>query len=95
LLGPGRVIDLPEGITWSDIPKVLGIAFSCFALIIAHSAARSRSCAMKQSQRVDLNRDIVGLSGANLAAGLTGTFVVNGSPRKTPRREARAAMGGG
>jgi high affinity sulfate transporter 1 len=76
-------IGLPDGITWSDIPKVLGIAFSCFVLIIAQSAATSRSFAMKHSQRVDVNRDIVGLSGANLAAGLTGTFVVNGSPTKT------------
>jgi MFS superfamily sulfate permease-like transporter len=58
-------------------------AFSCFVLIIAQSAATSRSFAMKHSQRVDVNRDIVGLSGANLAAGLTGTFVVNGSPTKT------------
>lgn len=38
---------------------------------------------MKHSQRVDVNRDIVGLAGANLAAGLSGTFVVNGSPTKT------------
>ena len=52
-------------------------------LIIAQSAATSRSFAMKHSQRVDVNRDIVGLSGANIAAGLTGTFVVNGSPTKT------------
>ena len=52
-------------------------------LIIAQSAATSRSFAMKHNQRVDVNRDIVGLSGASLAAGLTGTFVVNGSPTKT------------
>ena len=52
-------------------------------LIIAQSAATSRSFAMKHNQRVDVNRDIVGLSGANFAAGLTGTFVVNGSPTKT------------
>ncbi|MDO8733160.1 MAG: SulP family inorganic anion transporter [Actinomycetota bacterium] len=32
---------------------------------------------------MDINRDILGLSGANLAAGLSGTFVVNGSPTKT------------
>ena len=76
-------IGLPEGITWSDIPTVLGIAFSCFVLIIAQSAATSRSFAMKHDQRVDVNRDILGLSGANIAAGLTGTFVVNGSPTKT------------
>ncbi len=76
-------VGLPEGITWSDIPKVLGIALSCFVLIIAQSAATSRSFATKHGQRVDVNRDLVGLSGANLAAGLTGTFVVNGSPTKT------------
>ena len=76
-------IGLPEGITWSDIPTVMGIALSCFVLIIAQSAATSRSFAMKHEQRVDVNRDIVGLSGANIAAGLSGTFVVNGSPTKT------------
>ena len=59
------------------------IAFSCFILIIAQSAATSRSFAMKHGQSVDVNRDIVGLSGANFAAGLSGTFVVNGSPTKT------------
>ena len=51
-------------------------------LIIAQSAATSRRFAMKYRDRVDVNRDIFGLSGANLAAGLTGTFVVNGSPTK-------------
>ncbi len=76
-------IGLPQGITWSDVPAVAGIAVSCFVLIIAQSAATSRSFAMKHEQRVDVNRDIVGLSGANIAAGLSGTFVVNGSPTKT------------
>lgn len=76
-------LGLPEGITLSDIPAVMGVALSCFFLIIAQSAATSRSFAMKHGQRVDINRDIVGLAGANIAAGLTGTFVVNGSPTKT------------
>ena len=76
-------IGLPDGIDWSDVPKVLGIAFACFVLIVAQSAATSRSFAMKHGQRVDVNRDLVGLSGANVAAGLSGTFVVNGSPTKT------------
>ena len=73
----------PQGITWSDVAEVLGIAFSCFVLIIAQSAATSRSFAAKHGQRVDMNRDILGLAGANFAAGLSGTFVVNGSPTKT------------
>lgn len=76
-------IGLPSGIDLGNIPAVFGIAVSCFFLIIAQSAATSRSFAMKHGQRVDINRDIVGLAGANIAAGLTGTFVVNGSPTKT------------
>jgi len=76
-------VGLPSGLTWSDVPKVLGIAFSCFVLIIAQSAATARSFAMKHGDRADVNRDIVGLAGANIAAALTGTFVVNGSPTKT------------
>jgi high affinity sulfate transporter 1 len=76
-------IGLPSGLAWSDVPKVVGIAFSCFVLIIAQSAATSRSFAMKHGDRADVNRDIIGLGAANLAAGLTGTFVVNGSPTKT------------
>lgn len=76
-------IGLPQGISMSNLATCTGIAFSCFILIIAQSAATSRSFAMKHGQNVDVNRDIVGLAGANLAAGLSGTFVVNGSPTKT------------
>jgi len=76
-------IGLPQGISMNNLATCAGIAFSCFILIIAQSAATSRSFAMKHGQNVDVNRDIVGLAGANLAAGLSGTFVVNGSPTKT------------
>jgi high affinity sulfate transporter 1 len=76
-------IGLPQGIDLSTFGACLGIAFSCFVLIIAQSAATSRSFAMRHGQKVDINRDIVGLSGSNFAAGLSGTFVVNGSPTKT------------
>lgn len=76
-------LSLPQGIDLTDIPAVMGVALSCFFLIIAQSAATSRSFAMKHSERVDINKDILGLAGANIAAGLSGTFVVNGSPTKT------------
>jgi high affinity sulfate transporter 1 len=76
-------VGLPDGVSWGDAVKVLGTAFACFVLIVAQSAATSRSFAMRHGERVDVNRDIVGLSAANLAAGFTGTFVVNGSPTKT------------
>ena len=76
-------IGLPQGVTWSDIPGVLSTAFACFFIVIAQSAATSRGFAAKHGDRADVNRDIIGLSAANLAAGLSGTFVVNGSPTKT------------
>ena len=76
-------IGLPDNISWSDLAKVTGVAASCVVLIIAQSAATSRSFAMRHGESVDVNRDILGLSLSNLAAGLSGTFVVNGSPTKT------------
>jgi high affinity sulfate transporter 1 len=76
-------IGLPDGIDRANWETCTAIAVSCVILIIAQSAATSRSFAMKHGQNVDVNRDIVGLAGANFAAGLSGTFVVNGSPTKT------------
>ena len=52
-------------------------------MILAQSAATSRAYAAKDNEAFDENVDLVGLSFANAAAGLTGTFVVNGSPTKT------------
>ena len=59
-------IGLPKGIDIHEFRACLGIAVSCFILIIAQSAATSRSFAMKHGQTVDINRDIVGLAGAKL-----------------------------
>jgi MFS superfamily sulfate permease-like transporter len=76
-------IGLPQGVSFSDALQVAPIAASCLILIIAQSAATARSFAQKHGNRVDINRDLVGLTGASAAAGLSGTFVVNGSPTKT------------
>jgi high affinity sulfate transporter 1 len=76
-------IGVPQGLTRTDVVDVAGVAFACFILIISQSAATSRSFAMRRGDRVDINRDLVGLAAANVAAGLSGTFVVNGSPTKT------------
>jgi len=82
-------VGLPQGFDMADFWPLMAVAASCVVLIIAQSAANSRSFAIMHGDRTDVNRDIVGLSGANLAAGLTGTFVVNGSPTKTQILDSR------
>ena len=73
---------LPD-VSWSDIVSVLGVSASIFIVVLAQSAATSRAYAAKYDDAFSEDVDLVGLSGANFAAGLTGTFVVNGSPTKT------------
>lgn len=67
----------------SNIPKILNLSVVCFIVILAQSAATSRAYAMKFSDTFNENVDLIGLSFANAAAGISGTFVVNGNPTKT------------
>jgi sulfate permease, SulP family len=76
-------IAFPSGVTWTEAAELLTTAVSMFLVILAQSAATSRAYAVKYQERFVENDDLVGLSAANLAAGFTGTFVVNGSPTKT------------
>jgi MFS superfamily sulfate permease-like transporter len=76
-------IGFPKGVTWSDASGLLPVAASMFLVIIAQSAATSRAYAVKYQERFVENDDLVGLSASNLVAGLSSTFVVNGSPTKT------------
>ncbi len=75
-------IGMPEA-AWSDIPALLGVAGSIVVIILAQSAATSRAYAAKYNEDFDENVDLVGLGAACAVAGLSGTFVVNGSPTKT------------
>ena len=68
---------------WEDWAMLIPTAGSIFIVILAQSAATSRAYAAKYDERFDENVDLVGLSFSNVAAGLSGTFVVNGSPTKT------------
>ena len=79
-IGPPAI---PQGDWLNDISALLPVVFSMFILILAQSAATSRAYAMKYDDSFDENVDLVGLGLGNLAAGLSGTFVVNGSPTKT------------
>ncbi len=68
---------------WSEISKLVPTAASLFLVILAQSAATSRAYAARYNERFSENIDLVGLGLANVSAGLSGTFVVNGSPTKT------------
>ncbi len=82
---------VPSGLphlTWPSVPtadyaKIASTAVSIFVVILAQSAATSRAYAAKFNDEFDENVDLVGLGLANLSAGFSGTFVVNGSPTKT------------
>ncbi len=68
---------------WAKAPELLTVSFGCVLVILAQSAATARSFAQSHGDHVDVNRDILGLSAANVSAAFTGSFVVNGSPTKT------------
>jgi sulfate permease, SulP family len=68
---------------WNDVVPLLGVSVSCFVMVLAQSAATARFYAVRHHQHLDESVDLVGLSAANAAAGLSGTFVVDGSPTQT------------
>jgi SulP family sulfate permease len=76
------------GVNWRDIPPLMGVAGSCAVMILTQSAATSRVYAARHHQRLDEDEDLVGLSAANVAAAMSGAFVVNGSPTQTAMVES-------
>ena len=68
---------------WHDAAALIGTAVSMFVVILAQSAATSRAYAGKYEEAFSQDTDLVGLGAANVAAALSGTFVVNGSPTQT------------
>ncbi|MGO8944406.1 MAG: SulP family inorganic anion transporter [Syntrophobacteraceae bacterium] len=83
---PGGIpaVGLPHvDLSVSLLTKLLPTAFSIFVVILAQSAATSRAYAARYNEPFSENVDLVALSLANVGAGLTGTFAVNGSPTMT------------
>jgi MFS superfamily sulfate permease-like transporter len=70
-------------LNWGFVHRLLPVAGSCFVMIVAQSSVTARAYAAKHHQVLDENRDLLGISAANVAAALSGTFVVNGSPTQT------------
>ena len=56
---------------------------SLFLVVLAQSAATSRSLTQKHNETFSANRDLVALGAANALAAVSGRFVGNGSPTKT------------
>jgi high affinity sulfate transporter 1 len=87
LLGPVPsglpTFGLPTGVSWDDAAGLVAVSASLVLVILAQSAATSRIYAVRYNEHYEANTDLVGLGVANISAGLSGTFVVNGSPTKT------------
>lgn len=65
------------------LPDLMLATAASLIVILSQSAATSRAYAIRYSENVDEDKDFFALGLANGIAGLTGTFVVNGSPTKT------------
>ncbi len=77
-------VDWSLSLIWQLFPT----AFSMVVVVLAQSAATSRAYAARYNERLNEEQDLLGLGLANLGAGLSGTFVVNGSPTKTEMVDA-------
>jgi sulfate permease, SulP family len=78
-------------VSWQDVPRLIPVAASCCIMIITQSAATARLYAGRHRQEVNENDDLVGLCAANAMAGVSGSFVVNGSPTQTAIVESAGA----
>ncbi len=80
-------VELRLSLVWSLLPT----AFAMAVVVLAQSAATARAYAARNHETLEESRDLSALGLANLGAGFSGTFVVNGSPTKT---EMVSAAGG-
>ncbi len=89
---PGGLPSLAlPSLPWREVLALLPVAASCVVMIVAQSAATSRSFAQRHGETVNVNGDLLGLSAANAAAACSGSFVVNGSPTQTAMADAAGA----
>jgi SulP family sulfate permease len=75
-------------ISAGEIPRLAASAASIAIVVLAQSAAVSRSFAGKNRYPLDVNADLTGLAAANVASSVTGGFAINGSPPRTAAGDA-------
>lgn len=76
-------LSLPEWPGWDIMSDVLVGALAVIVVAFAESYAAAKSYASRFGYEVDANQEMIGLGAANLGAGLSGGFVVDGSLSKT------------
>jgi MFS superfamily sulfate permease-like transporter len=76
-------LSLPVWQGWDVMSDVMVGALAVIVVAFAESFAAAKSYASKFGYQVDANQEMIGLGFANLGAGLSGGFVVDGSLSKT------------
>jgi high affinity sulfate transporter 1 len=76
-------LSLPEWPGWDLMSDVMVGALAVVVVAFAESFAAAKSYASQFGYQVDANQEMIGLGAANLGAGLSGGFVVDGSLSKT------------
>jgi high affinity sulfate transporter 1 len=76
-------LSLPEWPGWDLMGDVMVGALAVVVVAFAESFAAAKSYASQFGYQVDPNQEMIGLGAANLGAGLSGGFVVDGSLSKT------------
>jgi high affinity sulfate transporter 1 len=76
-------LSLPEWPGWDIMSDIMVGALAVIVVAFAESYAAAKSYASRFGYEVDANQEMIGLGAANLGAGLSGGFVVDGSLSKT------------
>jgi high affinity sulfate transporter 1 len=76
-------LGLPEWPGWDLMGDIMVGALAVIVVAFAESYAAAKTYASKFGYQVDPNQEMIGLGAANLGAGLSGGFVVDGSLSKT------------
>ena len=76
-------LSIPEWPGWDIMSDVIVGALAVIVVAFAESFAAAKNYASKFGYQVDPNQEMIGLGAANLGAGLSGGFVVDGSLSKT------------
>ncbi|HEY2801388.1 MAG TPA: SulP family inorganic anion transporter, partial [Chthoniobacterales bacterium] len=78
-------------VSWNEVTDLLPLALACFLLGAVETAAIGRMFAQKHGYRLDSNQELLGLAGANLAAGLGHGFPVSGGMSQSLVNESAGA----